>query len=185
MTQVTKDSGGTAMAAVGQERGERRGKIREAFLKNPSQMTVVLARQLGVPEVEVVDAVGPEMSTELDAGRWEEILRSFEELGQVHVICSNSSVTLEVFGQFGNFSTWGDFFNVQSKTLDMHLRPRTLARVFAVEKPSHMDGVSTLSFQFFNQQGEAAFKVFLTFGSQAPTAVKQAAFAGIRRRFAR
>jgi len=77
-------------------------------------------------------------------------------------------------GKFGGFSTAGEFFNVQTDTLDMHIRWRELAAVFAVEKPGHMDGTATRSFQFFDQAGAAAFKVFLNFGgpSQPERAAK-------------
>jgi putative hemin transport protein len=99
------------------------------------------------------------------------------------VIASNASVTLECFGEFGNFSTWGEFFNVQTRSLDMHIRFKRLAAVFAVQKPGHMDGVNTLSFQFFDQRGTAAFKVFLTFGGDAPTPERIQQFVQIRDRF--
>lgn len=164
---------------------ERRRRIREAFDRNHSQMTVVLARQLGVPEEEVIRAMPPLMVTELDVSRWEPMIRDFESLGMVHVIATNASATLEVFGQFGNFSTWGEYFNVQTRTLDMHIRGSTLASAFAVIKPGHMDGVRTLSFQFFNHLGQAAFKVFLTFGGQAPSAECEAKFEAIRERYRR
>lgn len=164
---------------------DRRRQIRQAYDANPNQMTVVLARQLAVPEADVLEALTPDAAAELDATRWEELLRSFEPLGNVHVVASNASTTLEAFGQFGNFSAWGDFFNVQTKSLDMHIRGKTLARVFAVEKPSHMDGVPTLSFQFFNHQGDAAFKVFLTFGGKAVEPEKRAAFDKLRQQFTR
>lgn len=162
---------------------QRHQRIREAFEQNRSQMTVVLARQLGVQEIEVIRALPPEMAMELDATRWEQLIRSFEDLGNVHVIASNGSVTLECFGQFGKFSTWGDYFNVQTKSLDMHIRSKTLESIFAIEKPGHMDGVQTVSFQFFNKNGDAAFKVFLTFGGNAPSPEVQSKFEAIREQF--
>jgi putative hemin transport protein len=91
---------------------------------------------------------------------------------------------MESVGPFGGFSTWGEFFNVQSKSLDMHIRFEELAAAFAIEKPSHMDGVHTLSVQFFDRAGAAAFKVFLTFGGR-PTAERQAQFDAVRERFRR
>jgi putative hemin transport protein len=119
-------------------------------------------------------------AVELDVARWEELLRALAELGKVHVIVSNGSVTSEVTGEFGGFSTWGEFFNVQSKTLDMHIRWGQLAAAFAVEKPSHMDGVNTLSFQFYDREGAAAFKVFVTFGGQKAPPERLALFAHLR-----
>ena len=162
-------------------------RIRAALERNPRKMTVQLARELGVPEVEVIRAMPAGTVTELDVSRWEELLRAIEDLGDVHVIVTNGSVTLEAFGRFGNFSTFGEgegrYFNVQTRSLDMHLRPATLGAIFAVEKPGHMDGVNTLSLQFYHRDGSAAFKVFLTFGGTAPPPKRVEQFEALRGRF--
>jgi putative hemin transport protein len=162
---------------------EVRQGIRAALADNPSAMTMMLAKKFGVPEVEVLRAYPPERVTELEASRWEEILRRLEAFGTVHVIVSNGAATLEAVGQFGNFSTWGEFFNVQTKTLDMHIRYHNLAALFAVEKPSHMSGVNTLSVQFYDDQGNSAFKVFFTFGAKEADAKLAAQFDQLRRDF--
>ena len=158
-------------------------RIRHAFDRNRRKMTVQLARELGVSEVEVIRCLPDGLAVELDESRWEQIIRRFEALGQVHVIVTNGAVTLESFGQFGNLSTFGEYFNVQTKSLDMHIRHAQLESLFAVEKPGHMDGVNTLSFQFFDPSGAAAFKVFLTFGGKAPAAEKLAQFTAMREEF--
>src|ERR1051325_6774145 len=127
--------------------GEQAGldRIRAAVERNPRRMTLQLAHDLGVPEVEVIRAFPPDRVRELDIARWEELLRSLEGLGTVRVLVSNGATTIEVDGQFGGFSTTGEFFNVQTDTLDMHVRWQQLAAVFAVEKPGHMDGAVTRS----------------------------------------
>ena len=155
-------------------------QIQSAIRKSPSKMTSQLARELNLPEAEIVRALPDQRSCELDLSRWEELIRSFEKLGKVHVICSNGAVTLEAFGEFGNFSTFGDFFNVQNASLDMHIRYKQLGSAFAVEKPSHMDGHSTLSVQFFDTSGQSAFKVFLTFGGKPPAPERVAQFTAVR-----
>ena len=137
-------------------------RIRAAVEKNPRKMTLQLARDLGMPEVEVIRAFPPDRVMELDIARWEELIQSFEAFGSVRVLVSDGASTIEVDGQFGGFSTAGEFFNVQTDTLDMHIRWEQLAAAFAVEKPGHMDGTATRSFQFFDQTGAAAFKVFLS-----------------------
>lgn len=158
--------------------------IRAAVEKNPRKMTLQLARDLGVPEVEVIRAFPPDRVLELDMGRWQELIQSFEAFGSVRVLVSNGATTIEVDGQFGGFSTAGEFFNVQTDTLDMHIRWQQLAAVFAVEKPGHMDGTATRSFQFFDQTGAAALKVFLNFGGPiAPE--REARFMDLRTRFKR
>ena len=76
-------------------------------------------------------------------------------------------------------------FNVQSNSLDMHIRWPQLGAAFAVEKRSHMnDDVTTLSVQFFDRAGQAAFKVFLNFGGK-PSEERRQQFADLRTRFAR
>jgi putative hemin transport protein len=139
-------------------------RIRAAVQQNPRRMTLQLAQDLGVPEVEIIRVLPPDRVLELDMARWEELLRSFEALGSVRVLVSNGAVTIEVDGQFGGFSRTGEFFNVQTESLDLHIRWQQLAAGFAVVKPGHMDGIATHSFQFFDQTGAAALKVFLNFG---------------------
>jgi putative heme utilization carrier protein HutX len=159
-------------------------RIRAAVEKNPRKMTLQLARDLGVPEVEVIRAFPVERVMELNASKWEELIQSLEPFGAVRVLVSNGSATIEVDGQFGGFSTAGEFFNVQTPSLDMHIRWQQLAAVFAVEKPGHMDGTATRSFQFFDQNGAAAFKVFLNFGG--PISPERAArFIELRNKFKR
>lgn len=159
--------------------------VREEVRRNPGQMTLQVARRFGVPEVEVVRAFPDGRAVPLDASRVEELVRTLEALGPVHVIVSNGAVTLEAFGSFGNFSVWGEFLNVQTKSLDMHIRYKQLSEAFAVEKPGHMDGVATYSVQFFDTTGAAAFKVFVNFGGSAPPPERMAKFTEIRERFRR
>jgi putative hemin transport protein len=157
-------------------------RIRQAVAANPRKMTLQLAHDLGVPEVDVIRAFPADRAMELDAGRWEALIRSFENLGNVRVIVSNGCATAELAGQFGGFSKTGPFFNVQTPSLDMHIRWQELGAVFAVEKPGHLDGINTLSFQFYDRAGAAAFKVFLNFGEAVP-AERAGAFAELRERF--
>jgi putative hemin transport protein len=147
---------------------ETKERIRAAIRENPNQMTMLLARKFAVPEVEIIRAFPDDRAVELDPNRWEELIRSLEAFGNVHVIVSNGGATLEANGQFGNFSRTGEFFNVQTKSLDMHIRWQEIGAAFAVEKPGHLDGNKTLSFQFFDRSGHSAFKVFLGFGGNIP-----------------
>jgi putative heme utilization carrier protein HutX len=162
---------------------ERASAIREVFDRDRKQMVLLLARQLGVPELEVVRAMPTELVVELDFPQWEDIIRSFEVLSDVHVIVSNGATTLENVGQFGKFSSSQGFFNVQTKSLDMHIRTQALSAVYALRKPSHTDGKDALSFQFFDSRGDAALKVFLTFGGKDPTTERLAQYNEIIERF--
>ncbi len=55
----------------------------------------------------------------------------------------------------------GPFFNVQTDTLDMHILHAEIASIYAVRKIGHDSDFVTHSFQFFDQQGDAAFKAYL------------------------
>ena len=156
--------------------------IRAALRDHPGEMTMQLAKRLEVPEAEVIRRLPDGRSVELDVTRSQELFAAFEPVGTVHVIVSNGAVTCETVGEFGGFSVWDEFFNVQSKTLDMHIRYRNLGSAFAVEKPSHMDGGRTLSIQFFDLAGCAAMKVFLNFAGN-PKPERVAAFEELRQRF--
>jgi putative heme iron utilization protein len=148
---------------------ERISAIRDAYNEDRSQMTLMLAYKLRVPEVDILRALEGDTARELDSSRWEEIIRAFEPLGNVTVIVSNGASTIEVFGQFGKFSSKDGFLNVRTDSLDMHIRGWELASVFAFRKPSHLDKHESLSFQFFDRQGNSAFKVFLNFGGNDPS----------------
>jgi putative hemin transport protein len=161
---------------------EKLAEVRAALREQPTAMTLQLARHLGVPEAEVIRAMPEGRSVELDATRWQELFEAFVELGEVHVIVSNASVTCEVVGAFGGFSTWGEFFNVQSSSLDLHIRFERLGSVFAVEKPGHLNGARTLSVQCYDLAGDSALKVFLNFGGRA-TAEREEWFRRVRDRF--
>ncbi len=144
-------------------------RVTEYFQSNPRAMTMVAARELGISESQVMRGLPSDKVTELDSGRFVEMMDRFADYQNVHVIVSNGATTIESFGKFGNFSTFGPFFNVQTKSLDMHIRHNEIMSVFAVEKPGHLDGVATLSVQFYDRLGNSAFKVFLTFGNKTPT----------------
>lgn len=158
-------------------------RIRAAIAQAPAKMALQMARDLGVPEVEVVRRLPDERAVELDRSRWEEIFTDLAAMGKVHVLVTNSMATLETVGEFGNFSTWGEFFNVQTDSLDMHIRFGQFSAIFAIEKPSHMSGLNTLSFQFFDLEGHAGFKVFLTFGSTAPAPATYERFRNMRSKY--
>jgi putative heme utilization carrier protein HutX len=159
-------------------------RVKDALANNPKVMTMQLARELGAPEGEVVRSLPDDRAVELDLSRWEELFNRLATLGKVHVIVTNGAATLEVEGEFGGFSTWGEFFNVQNGPggLDMHIRYGELGSVFAVEKPSHLTGINTLSLQLFDRRGAAALKVFFNFGGK-PSPQRLAQFEAIREQF--
>jgi putative heme utilization carrier protein HutX len=162
---------------------ETSARIRAGIAQAPAKMALQMARDLGVPEVEIVRHLPSERATELDASRWEEIFQELTTVGKVHVVLSNNLATMESVGEFGNLSIFSEFFNVQTDTLDMHIRFAQIAAIFAIVKPSHMTGIPTLSIQYFDAQGNAGFKVFLTFGADVPSPETLERFHQIREKY--
>lgn len=148
---------------------ERAQAIRDAYNQDRSQMTLMLAHQLKIQEVEILRALQGDTAYELDSTRWEEIIRDFEPLGDLAVIVSNGATTIEVTGKFGKFFNKDGFLNIRTDSLDMHIRGWELASVFAFKKPSHLDKHDALSIQFYDRRGNSAFKVFFNFGNSDPT----------------
>ncbi|HNM46117.1 MAG TPA: ChuX/HutX family heme-like substrate-binding protein [Candidatus Sumerlaeota bacterium] len=143
--------------------GDLKERVAAYLKKDPLAMTPIMARELGASEAEVIRASPADQVTELNIadGKATELIKTFEKLGRVHVIATNDACTLEGYGYFGGFSLTGPFFNVQTDTLDMHIRHQALASAFSVIKPSHQDGQTTYSVQFFTKEGKSGFKVFL------------------------
>lgn len=99
-------------------------RIRAAVAKNPRKMTLQLARDLGVPEVEVIRAFPADRVTELDIARWEELLRSLEALGPVRVLVSNGATTIEVAAALKVFLNFGGPISPEREALFIEMRTK-------------------------------------------------------------
>ena len=136
--------------------------IRAYFEVDPSRMTMMAARKFAVPERDVVEAlVGVWPITRIKEGAFRELVESFPALGTMRVFVRSRAAVIESVGAFGGFSEMGPFFNVQTDTLDMHILQAEIASIYAVRKIGHDSDFVTHSFQFFDKQGDAAFKAFL------------------------
>jgi putative hemin transport protein len=159
--------------------------IRAHLREHPDAMLLELARTHQVPELAIVTLIGAPRAIPLNAARWEELLRSLPALGTVRVLVSSSGATMESRGTFGGLSLTGDYFNVQTSTLDLHVRWPSIASVYAIEKPSHQSRRPTASIQLFDHHGAATLKIFLLFGeADDDSNQRRVAFDALRTRFA-
>ncbi len=149
------------MAQATVNSSDLRQRIQKMLEGTPGIMTPMIARKLNVSEAEVLRHFPDDDTNELDGARAADLIEEFEQLGRVHVICSNGDCILESYGRFGGFSRAGGFLNVQTDTLDMHIKAANITQAFALRKPSHTDQQPTYSFQFFNEEGRSVFKVFV------------------------
>jgi putative hemin transport protein len=144
--------------------------IRDSFRLDRSRMTMMAARQFGVPERAVVEALRDAPDLE-GPGAWSikrlrddafrDLMDALPEFGPLRVFVRSRAAVLEVVGQFGGYSETGPFFNVQTDVIDMHIIPEEIAALYAVEKWGHDTEFVTHSFQLFDRHGDAALKAFL------------------------
>ena len=136
--------------------------IRDYFQTDRSRMTMMAARKFAVPEQAVLAALAGDWPiVPLRDGIFRDLLDAFPALGPMRVFVRSRAAIIESVGTFGGFSETGPFFNVQTETLDMHIFHEEIAAIFAVEKWGHDTTIPTYSFQFFDRDGNAAFKAFL------------------------
>lgn len=69
----------------------------------------MLAHRLRVPEVEIMHALKGDAVRELEISRWEELIRAFEPLGNVHVIASNGATPSKYSVSLANSPAWTAF----------------------------------------------------------------------------
>jgi putative hemin transport protein len=163
---------------------ELTGSILAYFREDRSRMTMIAARKFDVPEQDVVEAlIGEWPIVRLRSGVFRALMDALPSLGTMRVFVRSRAAVIESVGTFGGFSETGPFFNVQTDTLDMHILPAEIGAVFAVEKWGHDTHFATHSFQFFDTEGNAAFKAFLWENFPNVPSPRIEAFHGLTRQF--
>src|SRR3954451_6177482 len=148
--------------------------ILDYFREDRSRMTMMAARKFDVTEQAVLEVLetGDWPIVRLRDGVFRDLMETLPSLGTMRVFVRNRAAVIESVGTFGGFSETGPFFNVQTKTLDMHIFHAEIGAVFSVEKIGHDSSFATHSFQLFDRSGHAAFKAFLWEGFPAVPAAR-------------
>ena len=121
---------------------------------------VDIASALGLTEGELVAAGIGQNVVRLDAD-WGDLISRLEELGEVKILTRNVNVVHEKTGTFGKVSINGDMGLVLNGDVDLRLFLGRWGHGFAVET-HHPRAGRRRSFQFFDHEGGAIHKVFLT-----------------------
>jgi putative hemin transport protein len=131
------------------------GLLREA----PTLRIRDAARQLGVSEAELValDCGGSVMRLRPE---WGEILRSMPDIGRVMVLTRNESAVHERHGCFEQVEVNGRMGLVLGPDIDLRLFLGQWRHGFAATQSLHSGTRSSL--QFFDGQGNAVHKIYLT-----------------------
>lgn len=121
---------------------------------------VDIAAELGLSEGELVAAGVGTNVVRLDAD-WGDLITRLEELGEVKILTRNPSVVHEKIGTFGKVSINGEMGLVLNGDVDLRLFLGRWGHGFAVETHNPRAG-RRRSIQFFDHDGTAIHKIFLT-----------------------
>ncbi|MDP2699102.1 hemin-degrading factor [Thalassospira sp.] len=119
-----------------------------------------IADEMEISEGELVAAGCGDNVIRLDAD-WGDVITRLSELGEVMVLTRNESVVHEKTGMFGKVSINGEMGLVLNHDVDLRLFLGHWGHGFAVETNTAKAG-QRCSFQFFDHDGTAIHKVFLT-----------------------
>ncbi len=141
--------------------GTVQDKVRHSVDKNPSKWTGELAKELEVSELEVMRCLPDEMMEEVSKDKFDAIIAEISQWGKLTVIVQNESTILEVKASFPAGTYGHGYYNLKSKDTPIggHIKIDDLAAIFFVSKPFMK--MKTYSIQFFNNNGNAMFRLYL------------------------
>ena len=138
-------------------------KLRDEWMRlreqEPNLRARDLAERLGVSEAELVAIRCGDGVTRLE-GPWKDLILALPELGRVMVLTRNDSCVHEKKGTFGHIEIGAAMGVVLDEAIDLRLFLKHWIYGFAVREESR--GRSLQSLQFFDADGRAVHKVYLT-----------------------
>lgn len=121
------------------------------------------ANMMGISEAEYVALSVPEQTTPLDMARLQDLLIAVQNLGQVMALTRNDSLVFEHHGIYQNPRFRHEHMILENPPVDLRLRISEVKYGFAVNENNR------LSLQFFDVQGRAIHKIYLTEQSDRST----------------
>ena len=135
--------------------------ITEIIDEDPSRNTSMIARELSVPELTVVQSLPEKMVSLVGPEHFDAITEEVDKWGELTIIVQTDSVIFEVKSALPKGSYAKGYYNIMGHKAPAggHFRIDHLHTIAFVDKP--FMGMQTLSIQFYNLAGNSMFKVFL------------------------
>jgi putative heme utilization carrier protein HutX len=128
--------------------------------ENPDGILERIAEEAGVSTFDVVQALPAEHRTILAGNRMLPVMESLTTWGDVLVVVHTRDLVLECKGPIPSGSLARGYFNIHGAgPISGHIKSDHCSHVVFVSRP--FMGRPSRSIQFFNQDGEAMFKVFV------------------------
>jgi oxygen-independent coproporphyrinogen-3 oxidase len=136
-------------------------KVAQAIHTNPGAFPASIARDLGIPERDVVRYLPEGMSREVPGREFEAIWEVMATWERVTVIVTNDGMIAEVPGKLSSGSTAQGYFNLSDEDAPLHghIRAELIDSIFFVSKK--VMGMDSHSVQFFDGKGDKVLSVYL------------------------
>lgn len=140
---------------------EQTVEVRSIIDKNPSEMTVKIAENMGLPEVAVVEALPEYMRVAVPCENFESIWQEMSTWEKVTFIITNNGAIVEVVGKLPKGKFGHGFFNLHQDGIALrgHLKISELGAIWLISKPFF--NMESHSAQFFHKKGDLMFGVYV------------------------
>jgi len=136
-------------------------QLREALAAKPDGILESMAASHGVPLQQVVECLPDGMCTWTSGEHFIDVMRDIAGWGDVNFIVHTPDCVVEIEGPLPGGTPAHGFYNLKHGSgVGGHLRHGNCKAIAFVRRP--FMGTPTLSVQFFNAQGDAMFKIFVT-----------------------
>ncbi|HXF53968.1 MAG TPA: heme utilization cystosolic carrier protein HutX [Hyphomicrobiaceae bacterium] len=137
-----------------------RPPLNERLAGNPDGILEQIAREYGVSTLEVVRQLPPENRTIVAGNLIIEIMQEVTTWGDILFIVHTADIVLECKGPLPPGTLGHGYFNLHGESpIAGHIRAENCQAIAFVSRP--FMARPSRSLQFFNQAGEAMFKIFV------------------------
>lgn len=134
--------------------------LADLLAKNPDGVLERIAVEHGVSTRDVVAALPAEHQTLVAGELFDEVMTDLQSWGEVLFIVHTPDIVLECAGTIPPGSVGRGYYNIHGDSpIGGHIKYENCASIAFVSRP--FMGRSSCSVQFFNEAGEAMFKVFV------------------------
>jgi putative heme utilization carrier protein HutX len=139
---------------------EERVPLAARLALNADGILEQIAREYGVSTLEVVRNLLPDHRSVVQASAFEPIMQDVTTWGDILFIVHTHDIVLECSGPLPPGTFGRGYYNVHGESpIGGHIRAENCAAIVFVSRP--FMGRPSRSIQFFNNAGEAMFKIFV------------------------
>jgi len=162
---------------------ESRQPLAARLAQNADGILEQIAREYGVSTFEVVKNLPGEHCTVADGAKFSEVMEDVTTWGPILFIVHTSDIVLECEGALPPGSYARGYYNIHGDSpIGGHIRADNCRAIAFVSRP--FMGRQSCSIQFFNEAGEAMFKIFVRRDEARELISDQVAkFVALRERF--